>query len=99
MLGEEMIGYVEVDTNLEEAARVPRREGWADIGNLHVLEPHRRRGVATWLVGHAAEWLRLARVDRVLTYTWLEHEEERAFVASVGFRELTRTQRGWARTP
>lgn len=98
VLGEDVVGYIEVDTNLEEAARLPRRGGWADVGNLHVAEAHRRRGVATWLVGHAAEWLRLAGVEHVLDYAWLEHEEARAFLASVGFRELTRTQRGWRRT-
>jgi hypothetical protein len=62
--------------------------------------------VATWLVGQAADWLRLAGVDRVLDYTWLEGSDPggrdsagyRAFLAATGFRELTRTRRGWTRT-
>ena len=99
VLDEVVLGFIEVDTNLEEAARQPRHAHWADIGNLAVVETHRRRGIGTWLVGQAAEWLRLAGVERVLDYADLEHEEARAFLAAVGFRELTRTQRGWTRKP
>ena len=54
-------------------------------------------GVATWLLGQAAAWLRLARVDRVLDYAEPEQEDAIAFLESVGFRELTRTARGWER--
>ena len=96
-LDEEVIGFIEVDTNLDDAVRLSRLGGWADIGNLHVDEAHRRRGIGTWLVGRAAEWLRVARVERVLGYAWPEQEEAIAFLESVGFRELTRTQRGWER--
>jgi GNAT superfamily N-acetyltransferase len=98
VLGEDVIGYIEVDTTLEGPARLAQRGGWADIGNLHVVEPHRRAGVGTWLVGQAADWLRLAGVERVLDYAGLEEEEGRAFLESVGFRELTRTRRGWTRS-
>jgi hypothetical protein len=57
------------------------------------------------LLGQAAGWLRLARVNRLLDYAWLEgtdpggvsYEDYRAFLPAVGFRELTRTQRGWTR--
>ena len=50
-------------------------------------------------------WLELAHVDRLLDYAWLEgtdprglsYEDHRAFLPAVGFRELTRTQRGWTR--
>ncbi len=97
VLGDEVVGYIEVAT-LEDAGRLPRHPGWADVGNLHVAEEYRRHGVATWLVGQAAEWLRLARVDRLLDYASPE-EDYTAFVATVGFRELTRTKRGWVRTP
>jgi hypothetical protein len=46
-----------------------------------------------------------ASVDRILDYAWLEgtdpgglsYEDYRAFLTAVGFRELTRTQRGWSR--
>jgi GNAT superfamily N-acetyltransferase len=104
VLGGEVIGYIEVET-FEEGERLSRHGGWADVGNLHVSEAHRRCGVATWLLGEAAGWLRLAQVDRLLDYTWLDgtdpggldHAVCRAFLPAAGFRELTRTRRGWTR--
>ena len=66
-----MIGYIEVETSTRENG-CPRHGGSADIGNLRVTEPYRRRGVASWLLGQAADWLRLADVDRLLDYAWLE---------------------------
>ena len=82
-----------------------RHGGWADVGNLHVAAPYRRRGVGSWLLGQAADWLRLAQVTRLLDYAWLEgtdptgqdYDDYRAFLPAVGFRELTRTARGWTR--
>ena len=106
VLGEEVIGYIEVET-FEEGERLSRHGGWADIGNLHICGPHRRRGVATWLLGQAAGWLGLAQVERLLDYAWLDGQDPagqdytsyRAFLAASGFSELTRTKRGWTRTP
>jgi GNAT superfamily N-acetyltransferase len=106
ILGQEVIGYIEVEI-FDEGERVARHSGWADIGNLCVAEPYRRRGVATWLLGRAAEWLRLAHVDRLLTYTYLDgrdptgqgYDEDRAFLQASPFTELTRTMRGWTRDP
>ena len=106
VLGEDVIGYIEVEI-FEEGERLPRHGGWADIGNLRVTEQYRRCGVASWLLGQAADWLRLAQVERLLYYAWLEgtdpggqdYAEYRAFLPAVGFRELTRTRRGWNRTP
>jgi GNAT superfamily N-acetyltransferase len=98
-LGAEEVGYIEVDTGVAEAGRLVRLGGWADVGNLHVAESYRRRGVATWLVGQAADWLRLAKVDRVLDYAWAEETDILAFLRHAGFRELTRTTRGWVHQP
>jgi len=105
VLGEQVIGYIEVEI-FEGGERLPRHGGWADIGNLHVAEEYRRRGVATWLLGQAAGWLALAQVTRLLDYASLESRPAgqddagyRAFLAAAGFAELTRTQRGWTRTP
>jgi GNAT superfamily N-acetyltransferase len=105
VLGEQAIGYIEVET-FQEGERLSRHGGWADVGNLHVGEAYRRRGIATWLLARAADWLRLAQVERLLDYAWLEgtdpggvdYAADRAFLPSVGFRELTRTRRGWSRT-
>jgi ribosomal protein S18 acetylase RimI-like enzyme len=95
LLGEEVVGYIEVETNLAEGGRLAALGGWADIGNLHIKEAYRRRGIATWLVGQAADWLRLARVERVLDYARAEDEDCLALLRGLGFRELTRTARGW----
>ena len=105
VLGEDVIGYIEVET-FDEGERLPRHGGWADIGNLHVTERYRRRGVGSWLLGQAANWLRMADVDRLLDYAWLDgtdpggvdYADYRAFLPAVGFQELTRTRRGWNRT-
>jgi GNAT superfamily N-acetyltransferase len=98
-LGEQPVGYIEVETNLAEGGRLAHLGGWADVGNLHVDEAYRRRGVATWLIGQAADWLRLARVERLLAYAWPEEEGRLALLGKVGFRELTRTDRGWVHRP
>lgn len=104
VLGDEVIGYIEVET-FDRGERLSPHGGWADVGNLHVGQQHRRRGVATWLLGQAADWLRLARVERLLDYATLEGPDPagqdsagyRAFLQASGFLELTRTKRGWTR--
>ncbi len=90
------LGYVEVGSRVVDG-HIVRQVGWADIGNLEVEVPHRRRGIATWLLGRAAKWLLLGRTDRLLAYAGAEEEEAGAFLRRAAFRELTRTQRGWER--
>ena len=104
VLGEEVIGYIETEI-LDRGERLSRPGGWADVGNLHVAAGYRRRGVGSWLLGQAADWLRLAQVTRLLDYARLEgsdptgqsYDDYRAFLPAVGFRELTRTARGWTK--
>lgn len=91
------VGYIEVENRIGDAGRVLRPEGWADVGNLCVSEPHRRRGIASWLLGQAAQWLRLGHVDRLLDYSPPDQHGYVAFLQHAGFRELTRTSRGWER--
>ena len=98
-LGEECVGFIEVETNLAEGGRLAHLGGRADVGNLHVDEAHRRRGIATWLVGEAADWLRLARAERLLDYAWPQEEAMLVLLGGLGFRELTRTARGWHHRP
>jgi GNAT superfamily N-acetyltransferase len=92
----EVVGFVEVEA-FWDAGRAPRQSGLGDVGNLQVVESHRRRGIGSWLVALAADWLRLGGVDRLLEYAWPEDEDVRAFLQAIGFRELTRTRRGWVR--
>lgn len=95
-VGTDRVGYLEVEV-LEAAERHPRGGGLADIGNLHVAEAHRRNGVATHLLRHAAHWLRLAHVDRLLHYAAPSEVAAIAFAERHGFTEVTRTRRGWER--
>jgi GNAT superfamily N-acetyltransferase len=90
------VGFVEVEV-LDGAERHPRLGGLADIGDLHVAECHQRQGVGGWLLAHAAAWLRLAHVDRLLSYADPEDTVLLAFIEKHGFTELTRTRRGWER--
>jgi GNAT superfamily N-acetyltransferase len=98
VLDDEVIGFVEIESDHTSGGTLSRLAGWADVGNLQVDEIHRRKGVATWLVGQAAEWLRLGGVARLLSYAVPEAADSLAFHAHVGFCELTRTKRGWTRT-
>ncbi len=106
MLGGDAIGYIEVEI-FDAGERLSRNGGLADIGNLHVNELYRRRGVGAFLLRQAAEWLSAAKVDRLLAYAWLEgtdpggqdYADDRVFLPAAGFQELTRTRRGWNRAP
>jgi GNAT superfamily N-acetyltransferase len=105
VLDGDVIGYIEVEIR-DEGERLARQGGWADVGNLHVSENFRRRKIGTWLLGHAADWLELAHVDRLLDYSHAEgadasgqtYDDYRAFLGALPFRLLTRTRRGWTRS-
>lgn len=98
VLDSAVVGIHEVQTDLTAGGTRSRLAGWADMWELHVDAAHRRRGIGTWLVGHAADLLRLARADRLLAYTTPDEADgELPFLQAMGFRELTRTRRGWLR--
>jgi GNAT superfamily N-acetyltransferase len=54
----------------------------------------RRRGVGSWLIAQAADWLELGDVTRLLGYADPAEPTESAFLTSAGFRILTTTLRG-----
>jgi hypothetical protein len=45
LLDGDVVGYVEVEGRNGDAGCAVQHDGWADIGNLHVQEPHRRRRI------------------------------------------------------
>ena len=69
-----VIGFYEADTDLTQGGTRSRLAGWADGWELWTAPAHRRRGVATWLLGHAADRMRFAGVRRVLDYAILAPE-------------------------
>ena len=102
VLRDKVTGFIEVDI-LQEGQRLTRHGGWADVGNLGVAESYRRRGVASWLLGQAADLFFFYDLERIVYYTSLDNPAEpdqsgyRMFLAVSGFAELTSTKRGWTR--
>jgi GNAT superfamily N-acetyltransferase len=100
VLDGQVVGIHEVQSDLTAGGTRSRLAGWAEVWELAVDAAHRRRGIGTWLVAHAADRLRLARADRLLTYVIPDEDDgELPFLQAMGFRELTRTRRGWLREP
>jgi len=101
MLGDVEIGLLEVDDDFTRHGSMLRNDGWADVSNLMIAEEHRRRGVATWLLQHAAAWLRFGGTRNIIGYLTddeLGTAEHESYLAN-GFVELNRTRRGWVRRP
>jgi GNAT superfamily N-acetyltransferase len=99
MLGDREIGLLEIDDDFTRHGTMLRNDGWADISNVHVVEEFRRRGIATWLLGHSAAWLRMGGSRNLISYLTedeLGSAEQQWYVAN-GFEELNRTRRGWTR--
>jgi GNAT superfamily N-acetyltransferase len=101
MLGGQEIGLLEVDDDFTRHGSMLRNDGWADICNLGVESAHRGVGVATWLLGHAAGWLRLGGSHNLISYLGDAEVESpmHAWLVANGFQELNRTRRGWMREP
>jgi hypothetical protein len=80
-------GYVEVQTDLTQGGTLSRLAGWSELWEL----THDDEATGTWLLAQLADWLRLARVDRVLHYG-MEDEPQLPV-----WRRLARIERGWER--
>ncbi len=101
MLDGREIGLLEVDDDFTRHGSMLRNDGWADISNVGVIEDYRGVGVASWLLGHAAAWLRMGASRNLLSYVADDETEVdlRAWHVAMGFTELNRTRRGWTRVP
>lgn len=97
LLAGELVGWVDLATDLTNGGTLSRLAGWCEVDTLHVGEAHRRRGIATWLIGHGADWLRLGHAARLIACCWPEQTDALSFASSAGWRELVRTERGWMR--
>lgn len=97
--GRRALGFIEVDTSLSRPERHTRGTGLADIGNLHIETTFGAGGLEHRLLGQAADWLRLCGADRVLAYERAADGTMIDRLTSAGFRELTRTDRGWRHEP
>ncbi|MDP9256784.1 MAG: GNAT family N-acetyltransferase [Actinomycetota bacterium] len=93
----ELVGFVDLLTDLTNGGTLSRLAGWGELDSLYVEEAYRRRGVATCLIGHVIDWLRLGHADRLIAYCLPEQTDVLAFAAHAGWRELARTERGWIR--
>ncbi|MET9833065.1 N-acetyltransferase [Streptomyces sp. NPDC006385] len=93
------LGFVEVDTALSRPERHTRGTGLADIGNLHIDPSVYGEGLEHWLLGQAADWLRLCGADRLLAYEPAGDRTMTDHLTAAGFRELTRTDRRWEHRP
>ena len=101
MLEGREIGLLEVDDDFTRHGSMLRNDGWADIGNIGVVEDYRGVGVASWLLGHAGAWLRMGRGRNLLSYVADDETEVdlHGWHVANGFVELNRTRRGWTRVP
>jgi GNAT superfamily N-acetyltransferase len=92
--GSETLGRIRIEVSDPE--ELPGLARWGEVWGIDVTEPERRRGVGSWLVARAADWLRLAGRDR-LTAEVLATEDATAgaFWRAVGLREVTRIRRGF----
>lgn len=99
VLDERELGVCECVTDLGRGGTLPALRGWAELSEVRVAEGWRDRGIGSWLVGTAAEWLRLCRCDRVVLV--VDHEDETAgagrFYRRFGWDVLTRELRSWSR--
>jgi GNAT superfamily N-acetyltransferase len=93
------LGFIEIDTTLARPERHTRAAGLADIGNLHIDPAWYGEGLENWLLGQAVDWLRLCGADRLLAYEAADDKAAIDLLTSMGFRELTRTDRRWEHRP
>jgi GNAT superfamily N-acetyltransferase len=98
VLDDRELGVCECDLDLTLGGARPALGGWAELANLQVDADWRGRGIGTWLVGHAAAWLRLGGHARIVLTTAIDDEVAGSgrFYRRLGLEVLTRLERAWA---
>ena len=108
VVGDEVVGMFEVEDIY--GATNASLSRWADDANHWVRPDYRRRGVGSWLFRHGCAWLRLGGKDRLLAYAverWGHGAtpsegtagEWANYYKRFGLQPITRTRRGWHRSP
>jgi GNAT superfamily N-acetyltransferase len=95
----QVVGRCEVNADLTRGGERPALRGWAELDETDVEEAWRNRGVGTWLVQHAARWLRLANCDRIVLAVGADDEARGAgrFYRRFGWDAFVRETRSWRR--
>ncbi|MEU6065368.1 N-acetyltransferase [Streptomyces sp. NPDC047082] len=93
------VGFIEVDTTPARPERHTRAAGLADIGNLRIGPGRHGEDWEHRLLAHAADWLRLCGVDRLLAYELADDRAGIDTLLKAGFHELTTTDRAWTHVP
>ncbi len=92
------IAHCECISDLTQGGQLPALAGWAELSELATSETMRNQGIGSWVVGHAVEWLRLARCDRIVLS--VDRDDEKAgagrFYQRFGWMPLVR-QKHWRR--
>ena len=91
------IGWCECITDLNKGGAIPTLTGWAELSNMFVEKSWRSKGIGSWLVAHAAEWLRMAGCNRIALSVAVDDEARGAgrFYERFGWKPFSRLQQGW----
>ncbi len=93
------IAYVECDSDLTRGGQLPALSGWGELSEVETTKAMRNRGLGSWVMRHAVEWLRLAGCSRVVFS--VDRDDERAsagrFYRRFGWTPLVR-QNHWTRS-
>lgn len=97
VLNDRSVGLMEWDLDLTLGGALPALRGWADGWNAYVEDGWRNQGVGSWLVQHAAIWMRLGGCDRLVFPVEAADEAAGAgrFYRRFGWDVLARLERAW----
>ncbi|NLX07200.1 MAG: GNAT family N-acetyltransferase [Phycisphaerae bacterium] len=98
--GDRRVGHCQCAADLTLGGRLLALRNWAELADMLVTSEYRSRGIGSWLVRHAAQWLRLAGCDRIVIAVAADDEAAGAgrFYQRFGWHSITRLRRGWQRT-
>jgi GNAT superfamily N-acetyltransferase len=92
------VAYVECVADLTQGGQLPALSGWGELSEVETSDAMRNRGLGSWVMRHAVEWLRLSRCSRIVLSVAIDDEEAGAgrFYRRFGWAPLVR-QSHWTR--